>query len=165
MHPTFDNYQSRYLAWFPRRRINFIGVTENYATDLDYFSRHILHRKLTFQKTNESKKPANLLERGFGFQFLRRFESNNRLDYQNYRVARRASDARTWNGSDACPGPPDPPCAVLGPLRVPHDRLVRPDPGHGLEATRRRFEPGPAQAFGDGSDQGSPAANVRATDV
>ena len=93
MDPTFDNYQSRYLAWFPRRRINFIGVTENYASDLDYLSRHISHRQLTFHKKNESKKPDGLLARGFGPQFLRRFESNNRIDYQNYRAAKRASDA------------------------------------------------------------------------
>jgi hypothetical protein len=99
--PTFDNYQSRYLAWFPWRRINFVGVTENYASDLDYLSRHILHCEMAVYRKNESKKPDGFLGGNFDSQFLRRFESRNRVDYRNYRRARRASDARALKGSGA----------------------------------------------------------------
>ena len=92
---TFDNYQSRYLKWFPWHRINFIGVTENYSSDLDYLSRYILHREMTFHKKNQSVKPDGVPpDGGFDSQFHQRFESNNRLDYRNYRAARHASDAR-----------------------------------------------------------------------
>jgi hypothetical protein len=101
LDPTYDNRQSLFLAWFPWYRINFIGVTDNYTSDLDYLSRNILHHEMTPCKKNESKKPDGLLDRGFGSQFLRRFESNNRIDYRNYRAARRISDARALNGS--CP--------------------------------------------------------------
>ena len=61
--PTFDNDQSRYLAWFPWCRINFIGVTENYASDLNYLSRQILHRELTLHHLNPSKKPDGIAGR------------------------------------------------------------------------------------------------------
>jgi hypothetical protein len=99
LDPTFDNYQSRYLAWFPRWRINFIGVTENYASDLKYLSQRVLHRELTLHKLNQTKKTDKSLERGFDTQFFRRFTSNNRSDYRNYQAARVASDARAMNGS------------------------------------------------------------------
>jgi hypothetical protein len=98
---TFDNYQSRYLAWFPWRRINFIAVTENYASDLNYLSRCILNCELTLHTLNQTKKPDGPLHRGFDSRFLRRFQFNNRADYRNYRAARRASDARALKGSSA----------------------------------------------------------------
>jgi hypothetical protein len=93
--PTFDDYQSRYLARFPRRRIDFIGVTENYASDLAYISRHILRRNLSFCKINQTRKPAGLLDEGFSDEFRNQFESRNQIDYRNYRTARCASDARS----------------------------------------------------------------------
>ncbi len=103
LDPTFDNYQSRYLAWFPWSRINFVGVTENYASDLSYLSRHILRREMICYKTNQSKKPDGPAERSLGSRVLHRFESNNRLDYRNYRAARRVSERRAleWNSAAA----------------------------------------------------------------
>jgi hypothetical protein len=92
--PTYDNHQSLFLAWFPWWRINFVGVTENYASDLAYLSRHILHREMPFYKKNETKKPDGLLDGSLGGRFLQRFESNNRVDYRHYRKALLASNAR-----------------------------------------------------------------------
>ncbi len=69
-------------------------MTENYASDLDYFSRHILHREMPLYNLNQSRKPDGLQDEGFGSRIRRRFESNNRADYRNYRKARLASDAR-----------------------------------------------------------------------
>ena len=94
MDETFDNYHSRYLARFPSLRINFIGVTENYASDLDYLSRNVLRRELPLYHVNRSRKPADLSEKQFDAGFLRRFESKNELDYRVYRRARRVSDLR-----------------------------------------------------------------------
>ena len=91
---TFDNYQSRYLAWFPRSRIDFIGVVENYASDLDYLSQRILRREIVEHRLNQTKKPDDFRGGDFGGEFLRRFEANNQVDYRNYRDARRMSDAR-----------------------------------------------------------------------
>jgi hypothetical protein len=101
LDPTFDNYQSRYLAWFPRWRINFIGITENYSSDLKYLSQRVLHREMATHRLNQTKnkKPDDLLQRGFDDEFLRRFAANNRADYRSYQAARRASDARAMNRS------------------------------------------------------------------
>jgi hypothetical protein len=102
-YPMLDNYQSRYLAWFPWYRINFVGVTEHYESDLHHFSRRVLGRELTLCNLNQGKKPSDLpSDGGFGKTFMRRFESRNRHDYRNYRAARRASDARfvEWEFGD-----------------------------------------------------------------
>jgi hypothetical protein len=105
--PALNNYHSRFLAWFPRYRINFIGVTENYASDLAYLSRRILRRELIFCEANQSKKPEGLpSDGGFSAQFVRRFEAANRVDYRNYRAARRASDLRAGTTRDCSPHAP-----------------------------------------------------------
>jgi hypothetical protein len=91
---TYNNHQSLFLAWFPWYRINFIGVTDNYASDLTYLSQSILHRELNLHNMNQSRKPERLPQEDFGSQFFRRFESSNRLDYRNYRAALRVSDKR-----------------------------------------------------------------------
>jgi hypothetical protein len=94
LDPTFDNYQSRFLAGFPRWRINFIGVSDNYVSDLAYLSRQVLRRELNVHKKNKSKKPIESPGMGFDARLMHRFESNNQVDYRNYRMAKRASDAR-----------------------------------------------------------------------
>jgi hypothetical protein len=92
--PALDNDQSRFLARFPWHRINFVGVTENYASDLAYVSQYILHRELTMHLANVSQKPSKSSKADFGSQFLQDFERRNRVDYRNYRAALRASEAR-----------------------------------------------------------------------
>jgi hypothetical protein len=94
LDPTYDNQQSLFLKWFPWQRINFIGVTDNYASDLEHLSRHVLHRELHIHNLNQSNKPELPLGGSFGNRFLRQFEAKNQVDYRNYRAARRISDAR-----------------------------------------------------------------------
>ena len=98
LHPAFADYQTRYLARFPWWRINFVGVTENYVSDLAYFARHVLRREMNLHVLNETKKPEKIVDADLGSHFLRRFEAANRLDYRNYRKALRASDARARAG-------------------------------------------------------------------
>jgi hypothetical protein len=92
--PVIDNDQSRFLARFPWRRINIVGVTENYASDLAYISQHVLRCKLKLYRENVTQGAGRSSIADFGNQFLRDYERRNWIDYRNYRAALRASEAR-----------------------------------------------------------------------
>jgi hypothetical protein len=48
----FRNIYSNYLWGFPLSRFDFIGITEHYDTELDYFSRAFMDGELTVMREN-----------------------------------------------------------------------------------------------------------------
>lgn len=85
--PEFRNLYRQYLWGFDPRRFAFIGITERYEEDLDYFARHFLDGAAT--ATHARANPERDSERYLVDPSLRaRIERHHAADMALYRWAR-----------------------------------------------------------------------------
>lgn len=52
--PELNNTYSKFLWGFPLKQFDFIGIVEDYDSELSYFSNHILKRQLSPHKENQN---------------------------------------------------------------------------------------------------------------
>jgi hypothetical protein len=86
------NLYSQFLFGFSLERFSFIGITENYEADFNYFSKNYLTEDLEAYRVNETtKKPTEMFH---DKSFVRSVESYHALDVELYNRAVRMSRTR-----------------------------------------------------------------------
>jgi len=89
--PKFRNIYSQYLWGFPLQRFAFIGITEHYEEDLEYFSGRFLSDSLWHQRlnatTSETASPIDA-------EFRLKLEAFHHKDMSLYRQACRSRETR-----------------------------------------------------------------------
>jgi hypothetical protein len=56
--PEMRNTYSKFFWCFPLEKFNFVGITEYYESEIDYFSEHILGAKLDTLRVNVNPAPV-----------------------------------------------------------------------------------------------------------
>ncbi len=56
--PEMRNIYSKFFWFFPLEKFDFVGITEYYDTEIDYFSEHILGAKLQSLRVNVNPTPV-----------------------------------------------------------------------------------------------------------
>lgn len=91
------NLYRQYLWLFPVERFAFIGITEHYAQDLEWFARHLLRTSST-EVVHELANPDNVAGMyGLDLALRQRIEAHHDLDVALYRqvlAQRRARPAK-----------------------------------------------------------------------
>lgn len=85
--PAMTDYQSAHFSGFPLRRLAFIGVTEHYDDDLDWFSRRFFGRPLTSVRLNTTAASQARRDDASLADLKRRVEDHHRADMALYRHA------------------------------------------------------------------------------
>ena len=93
--PELRNYYSQFLWRFPFERFAFVGITECFEEDLDYFGRTFLGVRLP--PLRENANPSQTGERyELDPEFRRRVEKYHAQDLQLYLQALARRNARTF---------------------------------------------------------------------
>jgi len=90
--PEFENLYSQFLWGFPIKKFDFIGITEHYNTELDYFSKKFLNTDFsnTEKNINPDKVSENYIEDRDLLQKIKRVHSKDISIYQ-YALSKRLS--------------------------------------------------------------------------
>lgn len=84
--PELQNFYSKFFWGFPFSRFSFVGITEFYEEDLEYFGRNVLGETLasSFDNANPSKESQSYIEDA---SLRARIENHHALDLNLYRKA------------------------------------------------------------------------------
>ncbi len=56
--PEMRNVYSKFFWGFPLRRFNFVGITEFYDSEIEYFSEHVIGAKVESMRVNVNPNPV-----------------------------------------------------------------------------------------------------------
>jgi hypothetical protein len=94
LSPDMRNLYSQFLWGFPLERFDFIGITENYESDLRAFSLGYLGNELQARLVNQRKSPPATGGEELTGRLRSRVEKWHAADVDLYQRARAASAAR-----------------------------------------------------------------------
>jgi hypothetical protein len=81
------NFYAQFLWSFPESNFEFIGITEHFETDLQFFFRHYLGIEIqNVPRVNEA--PALVSPKTTNLNFLDRFMDFHSEDYRIYQIAK-----------------------------------------------------------------------------
>lgn len=81
------NFYAQFLWSFPENNFEFIGITEHFETDLQFFFRHYLGIEIqNVPRVNEA--PALVSPKATNLNFLDRFMDFHSEDYRIYQIAK-----------------------------------------------------------------------------
>jgi hypothetical protein len=91
--PELQNVYSKFFWGFPFSRFSFVGITECYEQDLEYFGRHVLGETLanSVDNANPSKESQSYIEDA---SLRTKIENHHAVDMSLYRKAVALRNAR-----------------------------------------------------------------------
>jgi len=83
LSPELKNFYSQFLWGFPFGNFDFIGITEHYEEDLNYFSNRFLNKKLKYRWENK----GHIRKYEINQAFRKKLEEHHKYDMDLYKRA------------------------------------------------------------------------------